>query len=1039
MKNDIIFPDKLWRRGSALILAVVITSLLAIMGTVFLMMARVDNIATSDISTSRELNFAAQSVVALISEQLVKDVPGVDAKAYFQKYGKKIDPGVDVNEFYDYPGDADRWLASNVPYLYDVNDYRWRQISDVTGYFEKVKTSTSPSIDIATQDVRIDAGSDIIRDYPGIELKSAANGFTYTDEGNNDDGDGTQYRGQPADADGDGVADSKWIELEDITSSKGEKIYAAIRVIDNGGMLNVNTASQLIAYGPNIKANTVDGHSQSHVNLTKIATGGDTVEEVISARDNMGAGGYESSFFWNYNGNYGNYTPFDISDELELRNRFCIVSKAENRFKNLWYDTVGDLSGVSNEDIPYDGRTNHGIGAWQAKMNILDVNDTSYDRRHMLTNYNIDRVIDPNGDKLVNVRKGEFDAQRLYNYMMFNGDCVGLGFDEIQLAQVVANIKDYGDRETWPKVTTVEDTLGNPHYGDEAPYLCLSELVCKSYNKRLKPTGSETHYSYAIEVYKPFVAPNQEKFNDWQLVIENPSADVRKIPLSDESFTKSGGRLFVIVFQDPNVDLASDAKFTDSPGNGAVGVDPAAVLDWGTIEIQDSDGEWHNANKYYVYFGTDEEAVTDANLDDPHGVLVPPTEYSGTSYDPSAITKSRPYQSRTYYWRVDAYYDMEDSNALNDISDIGDVWSYTTYENPDDPEDANGPRADVNEIGKDDIIFEVGGNIRLEREVNGAGYITVDQVLLDPNLVSWLKQPPPRGEYRTYSYQRDIHSKARLQRIWRTRSNNLANLGRTNGWSSGEGKFQILRHRFNNVGEVGNVFKKSTYVESPDRILRDDTEKAVRLDLTDPNVQNIFRYITVMDPNDHGNPPSEMRVKGRVNINTAPWYVIAQLPWVSVEVPDGEIAKAIVAYRDKINLNGTSEINKPNYTTRIGNFGFRAIGQLTSVIGGTDKKYNINFYGTDNNKDQQGFPDLTVNNRSQKDGVADDYEEKNLIFSRISDLVTVRSDVFTAYILVRMGINGPQQRVVAILDRSGVSKSSDPVKVIALYKVPDPR
>ncbi|MHC4844376.1 MAG: hypothetical protein ACYTEE_11285, partial [Planctomycetota bacterium] len=89
--------------------------------------------------------------------------------------------------------------------------------------------------------------------------------------------------------------------------------------------------------------------------------------------------------------------------------------------------------------------------------------------------------------------------------------------------------------------------------------------------------------------------------------------------------------------------------------------------------------------------------------------------------------------------------------------------------------------------------------------------------------------------------------------------------------------------------------------------------------------------------------------------------------------------------------------------------------------------------------DQRSFPDFTFDGRSQNDGAEDDLEESNLIFYRMSDLVTVRSDVFTAYILVRVGLNGPQRRYIAILDRSGVEKTSDRVKIIALHSVPDSR
>jgi len=84
--------------------------------------------------------------------------------------------------------------------------------------------------------------------------------------------------------------------------------------------------------------------------------------------------------------------------------------------------------------------------------------------------------------------------------------------------------------------------------------------------------------------------------------------------------------------------------------------------------------------------------------------------------------------------------------------------------------------------------------------------------------------------------------------------------------------------------------------------------------------------------------------------------------------------------------------------------------------------------------DLNSYPDLTPS-----DGAISDFEERDVIFSRISNIVTVRSDVFTAYILVRIGVDGPQKRVLAVLDRSRVTSPGDKVRIFALYPVPDPR
>lgn len=147
--------------GSALILTVVLTSLLAIIGILFVMAANVDRLSTSAVTTNKELQFAVDSVVAEISQQLALDVPGVANQ-----------------EYYDYPGDSDPWLASLEPNGDPATnpDFRWKQISDVDGYL-KNHGYTTQDIDVPLAD------SSIIDEHKQAVL------------------------GQLADADGDGVPD----------------------------------------------------------------------------------------------------------------------------------------------------------------------------------------------------------------------------------------------------------------------------------------------------------------------------------------------------------------------------------------------------------------------------------------------------------------------------------------------------------------------------------------------------------------------------------------------------------------------------------------------------------------------------------------------------------------------------------------------------------------------------------------------------------------------------------------------------------------
>ncbi len=94
-----------------------------------------------------------------------------------------------------------------------------------------------------------------------------------------------------------------------------------------------------------------------------------------------------------------------------------------------------------------------------------------------------------------------------------------------------------------------------------------------------------------------------------------------------------------------------------NPDNGAVNVKQMQILSW-------SPGD--NAASHQVYFGTDEEAVRNANTSSP--------EYKGSRalgserYDPGKLA-----WDTTYYWRVD---EVNDANP--DSPWPGILWSFTT-------------------------------------------------------------------------------------------------------------------------------------------------------------------------------------------------------------------------------------------------------------------------------------------------------------------------------------------------------------------------
>jgi len=207
--------------GSALILTVVLTTLMAIVGAMFLFSSRIEKLSTSYLMDKKELNIAVDELVGLLSNRISNDVPGVAGA-----------------EYYDYAGTYDTWLASNAPY-FDGTGYYWPQISDVNGYFA-THIASDPDFktrNVDTKPMGIPYNPSVISPHREIEL--------------NDDG---SLKPQSADADGDGIADSKWFAYR--TTGKGQMIYAAMRVIDNGGMINLNTAYE---FDPNGFIEELDG------------------------------------------------------------------------------------------------------------------------------------------------------------------------------------------------------------------------------------------------------------------------------------------------------------------------------------------------------------------------------------------------------------------------------------------------------------------------------------------------------------------------------------------------------------------------------------------------------------------------------------------------------------------------------------------------------------------------------------------------------------------------------------------------------------
>lgn len=182
-------------------------------------------------------------------------------------------------------------------------------------------------------------------------------------------------------------------------------------------------------------------------------------------------------------------------------------------------------------------------------------------------------------------------------------------------------------------------------------------------------------------------------------------------------------------------------------------------------------------------------------------------------------------------------------------------------------------------------------------------------------------------------------------------------------------------------------------------------------------------------------------VEGLININTAPWYVLAQLPLLpsagaatgadNVPADIEALAKAIVLYRDG-DGTGTNPPHGP----------FRSIFDLNRVISTVDPggdgfqngmgriTFNTSVATADDPGNTLGdFSPWSTTDASARDSVRGDFEERFLMLTRISNLITTRSDTFTAYVVLQ-GWRAPgtpnatmvvERRAARVFDRSGVA------------------
>lgn len=1261
------------RNGSALVMVIVLTVLLSLIASMFILMSRVDEMSTKSIKTDRQLAAAVDVLVEKIEDVLVYDLyamgstrlsksSNVPNEAWdYPKHNTGVGPDLLSDTFDDSvtwfaDRDDDKWLANLEPEMIDMVidmdtvvapaplpplptiDYGFRHITDLYGTFAQLfdkaynyysgpggGTSFGPNVD---------------QEGDRISMRNLRAVILDTDAPINE--------GDKADADGEGVSDSRWFVIPNMKTQKGENFYAAVRIIDNGAMINANTAYRnpedpLIMTNPG----SWDGSQLSHVNLEGIT---DTIpakryDAALIQGMRYGTvvttpvpGALDFDDYLNdieYEVNVARrlsdpkiisasemFLPFDIGDELELRNRFFLTTSFDKIGSQSRLYQDGDLlanpqalwrltfnpQGDPGRGLPFGVRSTDTIGPWYDKVGPDDIDDSN--RRHYTTVLNNEKELGRFDDGSVTVYPASMDitdlneeqkigitlpleikdctattpvienyikrlAMGIYRGLPDDADIKDrFGSDSTnkpiytreQLAwQMAINMVDYQDANSIATETATTIKLGNTtYYGTESIDALKKNTICISkigYRDRTTGAGLLGKY-YGIEVFNPdddntpagsSTVGSKDDLSNYKIIIADINGNYKGEFYLSGSVKDSGSLdgfedTLAFLFNDSGRDLNTSASSLVAFETRSVLVTPTPIfgisagdkvilfddtlnmpVDSVTVPTDMKTGQLDVLDVRFrrtVLPGTNFLLPATSSGISPWEVAPNPNVYTrlGDILDPDPdgnATEAElidPKDSTAPNIQELEFISVQLAGADQQLSNIGEIenvlavgtrYMFNDKGTPADKTDDEIECTTLIQAIAESLVVQLnsatpapGDTTDQEAgiEMKTFGRISLNDLDYQPLLDSLTYFDPARDGVDLHNIVEGIP----IADITVTPANSLDPLSGLEDtiadglflsrytsdplhndeiyWTNLATLIEIdLGGSFDIYGIIvqtgdndeylleyddGTGYKPLWTVESslgggglqtsPDPYddgkwhLLSTSVSAEKIRISAVSGDGFFSVSEIQigvnigsyEPYFYGD-----NIAGRININTAPWYVINQLPWVediSATEP-GSLAQAIVAFRDK----AATPLGAVDYSGDTGRFDITDITGISEEPGFTDIVELLQVINKDSVTDtllepfdirKNIFDGLdAVDGDYTLDGIEDDFEERNLIFQRISNLVTVRSDVFTAYILVRIGTDGPQRRMMAIFDRSEVKSATDKPKLLAIQPVPDPR
>lgn len=228
------------KRGSVLIMVVVIIVVMALLGATYLQVARVQRVSVSESRVQKHIDEVAiaamEQIAGAMRDDLIKDGnndPNFEMYDYAwtnYRSSRQIDTMFSSNVTVAGGQGDDMWLAATMPeFSSETDGGTWRKITNLQGFFIGASGGNANLEDIGD----IPTGAN---EYP-VE----SDGTTYSSNVANRDTDIPLSSNVLVDADGDGIGDSRWTWAP-YPVVDGRIYTMAVRIVDLASLINLNTS-----------------------------------------------------------------------------------------------------------------------------------------------------------------------------------------------------------------------------------------------------------------------------------------------------------------------------------------------------------------------------------------------------------------------------------------------------------------------------------------------------------------------------------------------------------------------------------------------------------------------------------------------------------------------------------------------------------------------------------------------------------------------------------------------------------------------------